>query len=230
MRFIKRRKEMKKKIFFAVIVTIIVSCGKISINCFASIPRYNMNQYKKVTVKKSSKVKFVQPAKSKITWKVSNKRIATINKKGMLRTKKCGKVKVIAKTTKKKYICNVTIKKKIVRATAKTVYGNTIKINDGSIDFIIYNKSDECISLVLPQLEYNDKGIWEADSKKSNIVNIGVWPNIVILPRSNYRGSFDYSAYNMTHRNYRIVFNKVFIGPNYKKELRTSVSSVFEFI
>lgn len=219
---------MKKKMFFAVIVTIIVSCGKISVNCFASIPRYNMNQYKKVTVKKSSKVKFVQPAKSKITWKVSNKRIATINKKGVLRTKKCGKVKVIAKTSKKKYICNVTIKKKIVRATEKTVFGNTIKINDESIDFIIYNKSDECISLVLPKLEYYDKGIWEVESKKSNIVNIGVWPTIIILPRSNYKGKFNYSTYDMIHSHYRLVFDKVFIGPNYKKELKTSVSSVFE--
>jgi ribosomal protein S8 len=47
--------------------------------------------------------------KGKVKWKSSNKKIATVNKKGKITAKKKGKVKIIAKYKKTKRVCKVTI-------------------------------------------------------------------------------------------------------------------------
>lgn len=62
-----------------------------------------VNQTLKVRVK-GKKVK-------KVKWKTSNKKIATISKKGIVRGKKPGKVTISAKVKKKVYKCKIKIKK-----------------------------------------------------------------------------------------------------------------------
>ena len=58
--------------------------------------------------------------KSKIKWSSSNKKIATVNKKGKITAKKNGKCNIYAKYGKKKYKCKLTVKKKkSVKATKK---------------------------------------------------------------------------------------------------------------
>lgn len=68
---------------------------------------------KKATIKrkakKTAKLKNV-PAKSKITWKSANKKIATVNSKGIIVGKKKGKTKITATYKKKKYTCEVGVK------------------------------------------------------------------------------------------------------------------------
>lgn len=219
---------MKKRYLGVTLLALILLCGKVQANCSAAVTKYNTNLYKKFTIKKGSKIKLIQPVANKIKWKVSNKEIATISKKGVLKAKKCGKIRVVGKTSRKKYVCTVTIKKKVTKATAQNVFGKTEQINDESIDFVVYNKSDECITLTLPRLEYNENEIWKTESKKSGNVNIGVWPNIVILPRSKYQGNYNFSEYAMIHDKYRVVFHKVFIGPNFKQELKKPVYAAFE--
>lgn len=219
---------MEKKIFVFVIMSLILFCGSIPTNCSATVTKYNVNVYKEITVKKGSKIRLLKPSSGKITWKVSNKKFATITKKGVLKAKKCGKIKVIAKTARKKYRYTVTIKKRIVKASDKTVYGKTEAVNAESVDFTIYNKSDEYITLVLPRLEYYDNGSWKTESKKANTVNVGVWPHIVVAPRGKFQTSYNFSGYEMTHKEYRVVFDKTFVDPNLKKAMKTSVYSVFE--
>ncbi len=46
---------------------------------------------------------------SKITWKSSNKKIATVSKKGLIKAKKPGKVTITAKLGKLKATCKVTV-------------------------------------------------------------------------------------------------------------------------
>lgn len=219
---------MKKRIHIIAILIVILLWGNVQVNCRAAVPKYNVNRYKEITVKKGSKIKLSKPSSGKITWNVSNKKLATITKKGMLKAKKCGKVKVIAKTARKKYRYTVTIKKRIVKASDKTIYGKTEVVNAESVDFTIYNKSDEYITLVLPRLEYYDNGSWKTETKKANTVNVGVWPHIVVAPRGQFQTSYNFSGYEMTHKEYRVVFDKTFVGPNFKKEMKTSVYSVFE--
>lgn len=74
---------------------------------------------KKVTLCKGSscslKIKGLKNKKT-VTWKSSNKKIATVSKKGLVRAKRKGTVTITAKTKKQKLVCKVTVtgKKSVV--------------------------------------------------------------------------------------------------------------------
>ena len=63
--------------------------------------------------------------KKKVTWKSSNKKVASVTKKGKVKAKKKGKASIVAKVGKKKYTCKVTVgsasKKNISKKSAKNV-------------------------------------------------------------------------------------------------------------
>ena len=71
---------------------------------------------KKITVKKGAK-KTLKPvlypitSVEKITYKSSNKKIATVSSKGVIKGKKAGKAKITVKAGKKKFVITVTVKK-----------------------------------------------------------------------------------------------------------------------
>lgn len=69
---------------------------------------------KKLTLRpgKSYTLKIRGHRGKKVTWKSTNKKIATVNQKGKVTAKKTGKVKVTAKVKNKKLVCSVTIKNK----------------------------------------------------------------------------------------------------------------------
>ena len=64
-----------------------------------------------LTVGKSTTLK-LNGTKQKVTWKSSNKKVATINSKGKIVAKKTGKTTITATVLKKKYTCKVTVKAK----------------------------------------------------------------------------------------------------------------------
>ena len=71
---------------------------------------------KKVTLKKGAKLT-LKPSRTpltstqKFTYKSSNKKIATVNSKGVITAKKAGKTKITVKSGKKKYTVTVTVTK-----------------------------------------------------------------------------------------------------------------------
>ena len=71
---------------------------------------------KKVTLKKGAKLA-LKPSRTpitstqKFTYSSSNKKIATVNKKGVITGKKAGKTKITVKSGKKKYTVTVTVTK-----------------------------------------------------------------------------------------------------------------------
>ena len=67
---------------------------------------------KKLTVKKGKSAKIVvkNAGKKKVTYTSKNKKIATVNKKGVVTGKKKGNTKVIVKVGKDSYTCNVKVK------------------------------------------------------------------------------------------------------------------------
>jgi hypothetical protein len=63
----------------------------------------------------------VKPKKAKVSYKVSNKKVATVTKKGLVKAKKPGKTKVVVKAGSKKVTVKVVvkkIKKKVTKVTA----------------------------------------------------------------------------------------------------------------
>jgi hypothetical protein len=54
----------------------------------------------------------IAKAGKKIEWSSSNNSIVTVNKAGLVKAKKKGKGRIMAKYNKKTYTCNVTVKNK----------------------------------------------------------------------------------------------------------------------
>ena len=71
---------------------------------------------KKVILKKGSKLT-LKPSRTpitstqKFTYKTSNKKIATVNSKGVITAKKAGKAKITVRSGKKKFTVTVTVTK-----------------------------------------------------------------------------------------------------------------------
>ena len=82
--------------------------------------KVKLNKKKLVlTVGKKAKLK-VKGTKKKVKWSSSKKKIATVTKKGVVKAKKKGTAKIVAKIGKKKYTCNVVVKaKKKAKVTSK---------------------------------------------------------------------------------------------------------------
>lgn len=91
-----------------------------------------------IEVKKSVNLK-ITGTTSKVTWKSSNKKIATVNRSGKIVGVKEGKATITATVEKKKFTCNITVKKKSAYKTYKNKdagisysYPTTLKYEDTS--------------------------------------------------------------------------------------------------
>lgn len=99
--------------------------------------------------------------KKKVKWISSNKKIATVGKKGKVTGKKAGKVRITAKVGKKKYTCRVTVKKNRNNKTQEVpttpsasseetnetkkeeeITTNTSDYGDSGEDWVIYGTAD----------------------------------------------------------------------------------------
>ena len=100
---------------------------------FASIPTINVSAAKiklnktKITIYVGKTVTLkVQNNKKKVKWTTSNKKIATVTKKGKVKGKKSGKATITATVGKKKYKCKITVKKakNVSKPTKKPIKEN----------------------------------------------------------------------------------------------------------
>ena len=97
----------------------------VSVNA-ATKPKLNKKQAV-VYVGKTIQLK-VKKNRKKVKWFSSNKKVATVSKKGKVKGKRPGKVVITAKIGKKKYKCKVTVKKKTaVKPTQKPTVAPTQK-------------------------------------------------------------------------------------------------------
>ena len=121
----------------------------------------------KKTIYLAPKVKYklkITGTKKKVTWKSSNKKIATVSKKGKVTAKKTGKVTITAKVRGKKYKCKVYVVKK-ARYNARKLRdfvvkkGKKYKDGDGKTYYAIEaNWPDEEQTDYIARIEaYKDK-------------------------------------------------------------------------
>lgn len=69
-------------------------------------------------------------AKKKVTWFSSNKKVATVSKKGLVKAKKSGNVTITAKCSGKKYKCKITVRETKLSHTHITMkYGESKELS-----------------------------------------------------------------------------------------------------
>lgn len=91
------------------IVTAKVGKKKFKCKVTVKVPNYQLNKTK-TSVKKGKNVQLkIKYAPKYTKWSSSNKKVATVNSKGLVTAKKAGKTTITAKIGKKKLRCKVTV-------------------------------------------------------------------------------------------------------------------------
>jgi hypothetical protein len=99
--------KLKKRLGVVMILAMLVSMFAMTLTANAA----KLNK-KKTTVAIGSTVKLqVTGTSKKAKWSSSNKSVATVSKKGVVKGKKAGTAKITATVGKKKFTCKVTVKK-----------------------------------------------------------------------------------------------------------------------
>lgn len=84
--------------------------------------------------------------KEKVKWSSSDKKIATVSKKGLIKAKKAGKVKITAKVGKKTYTCKITVKAKGSGKKGLIVDKKNVTLYYGeSVELTVTSDSDNAI-------------------------------------------------------------------------------------
>lgn len=140
---------------FIVLVALVISMSCMSAMNVSAAQKVKLNK-KKVTiyVGKTTTLK-LKNNKKKIKWSTSNKKVATVSKKGKVKGKKAGKATITAKVGEKKYKCKVTVKKPKNQKKSQTARDKVINacIKYGELSM---ESNSKCYSLYT-QTYYNDK-------------------------------------------------------------------------
>lgn len=136
----------KKILAMGIALSLVVSGTALSINAEAAkktakVKKIKLNKkkatiyakaagtYGSVTLKASISPKSAR--KTKIKWKSSNKKVATVSSKGIVKGKKAGKAKITATAGKKKAVCTVTVKKIKKKVSKVTVTPKSLRLVKG---------------------------------------------------------------------------------------------------
>jgi uncharacterized protein YjdB len=118
-----------KKRFISVIIVLALLAMLIPMNVTEASSQLELNKTKaKICVNQVVKLK-VTNSSSKVTWKSSNKKIATVSKSGKVTGKKVGTCTITAKVGKKSVKCKVTVRKHSWYTVEETGHFATVVTN-----------------------------------------------------------------------------------------------------
>ena len=92
--------------------TITAKIGKKTYKCKVTVEAPKLSSTKKTVTAGTSFTLKLNGTKRTVKWYTSNKKIATVSSKGVVKTLKAGSVKITAKLAGKSYVCRVTVKAK----------------------------------------------------------------------------------------------------------------------
>ena len=92
--------------------TITAKIGKKKYKCKVTVEAPKLSSTKKTVTAGTSFALKLNGTKRTVKWYTSNKKIATVSSKGVVKTLKAGSVKITAKLGGKSYVCRLTVKAK----------------------------------------------------------------------------------------------------------------------
>lgn len=96
-----------------------------------------------------------------VKWSSSNKKVATVNKNGLVKAKKKGSTVITAKAGKKKYKCKVTVKALKVKS---------LKLNEAKL--VLKKDNKEKLKVTVSPANASNKAVtWKSSNKKVATVN-----------------------------------------------------------
>lgn len=131
-------RQIRKYILaFIIVVTsltfIVASKSTLAASYRISTNKTKIEVGKRITLKLIDKKSKKYANKIKVKWNSSNKKVAAVNSKGIVKGKKEGNAKIIAVVGRKKYICKVNVKKRVDKkpeSTATAVPTPTINVSN----------------------------------------------------------------------------------------------------
>lgn len=144
--------------------------------------------------------------KKKVTWKSSNKKVASVTKKGKVKAKKKGKASIVARVGKKKYTCKVTVGKvskkstknvkKTAVPTATPEFGFMIDTGANNSNLYFYNKAYDVRIILNPYSKKiaGNQVVWSISDE--SVAKLQMTDNpfqCIIIPQKT-SGEFDISV------------------------------------
>lgn len=152
------------KLTLLLLTLCLVIAGAISSPSRASAAKIKLSK-KSVTITKGKSVTLkLKGTKKKPKWSTSNKKIATVSKKGKVVGKKAGNAKITAKIGKKKYTCKVKVVKAKAQSEPKPVVkpdsNAPVVLNETNCEYVVekdgtvtikdYPQDKEWTSIIVP--------------------------------------------------------------------------------
>lgn len=120
------KKELRGKATMVLCAVLAVSVCAMPVSAKSKKVRISRTS---LTMEKGAKIRLkIKNAKKgiKVIWKSSNKKVAAVSKKGLVRAKKSGKAKITAKLGKKSYKCSV----RVISNKKVHLYNNVVTVAD----------------------------------------------------------------------------------------------------
>lgn len=169
-----------------------------------------------LSVGKSYKLK-IKGTRKKVKWKSSNKKIATVTRKGTVKGKANGYTKITAKVGKNKYTCKVYVGKCIYSNKHVSVYYRST--SSYTVNFFIKNKTNRSIEFTASTLAFDSTNFYGGGNeiiKKNSVKSFGY----DTYDESNFKKKpHKYLSFSFFYSNSKIykevtIINKI-IGKNF---------------
>lgn len=204
--------------------------------------KYKLNYTSKIMYEKDTFNLYPEYCFEKATYSSSNKKVATVNKKGIVKAKKVGKATITVKVGKQKMKCKITVKKmptaKDISVTqyVKEQFGDTVRY------LIIKNNSKETIKVSTNSKALDESGnvigvdsgdVLAIGSKQTSVL-VEYFSNTTNVSSFDTEYKVSISSYSDVLKNLQhqedVLGNKVIITVDNKNPYKANFVQVYAFL